>query len=76
MIGFSYTFIQIKKTVIFKAVRVILAQVESYYFVKTLSSVTGWFLHLFPGATSSPQSLTHCPGLTLTLSQHLMLYPF
>lgn len=68
MIGLCYKFIQIKKTVIFKALEVILAQVESYYFVKSLSSVTGWFLHLAPRATSPPQSLTNCLNAVCFLS--------
>lgn len=38
MIGCCYKFIQIRKIIIFKALKVILAQVKSYHFGKSLSS--------------------------------------
>lgn len=46
MISCCCKFIPSKKTVIFKALKVILAQVKSYHFVKSLSSFA---FGLFPG---------------------------
>lgn len=76
MIGCCYKFIQTGKTGIFKALKAILAQVKSYHFVKSLSSLNRLVVPLSHLGHLSPQCLATCLGLTLTLSQGLMPQPF
>lgn len=74
MIGCCCKFIQSKKTVIFKALRVILAQVKSYHFVKSLSSFA---FGLFPGflVQLSLQSLATWPHVNSMSTFNVIDFP-